>query len=394
MHLALMRKVDDILGGLLCKLISIYFFIKSFLFSKSQNDIKKNTNTILLQKYFGLGSILHIIPLLKGLREKYPNAKIIFISEASNKDLLNLLDVIDEVKLIRFNSKLHFFTDLVKTCIFLVKEKIDISIDLEFFAKFTLLIACISGAKNKLGFYQNKIRPNKILTHKVYYNHYKHISEIFFSFGKILGLENKKEFFENSLPEFDQNVETEIKKKFKINTKKIITIIPSSSHMFTFKRWPLENFIELIQKLQKNHPDFHYIIVGQKSEKQYLSLLLNNLGENIIDCVGKTTFKELLVLLKISDLVISNDTGPMHIASLYNKNLVTFFGPETKIVYGPQNKNSLIFYKEKYYCSPCMNVYDSKKTRYGEVCTDNKCLSEITPEEVFNQTQKVFLQND
>ncbi|MFQ5787350.1 MAG: glycosyltransferase family 9 protein, partial [Thermodesulfobacteriota bacterium] len=84
-------------------------------------------------------------------------------------------------------------------------------------------------------------------------------------------------------------------------------------------------------------------------------------------------------------------SGPLHIADTYGTKIVAFFGPETPVVYGPRSKDALVFYSEDKYCSPCMNVYDSKKSSYGESCKENICLMNIKPKQVFEKIEKCFL---
>ena len=84
--------------------------------------------------------------------------------------------------------------------------------------------------------------------------------------------------------------------------------------------------------------------------------------------------------------------------SIFNKNIAAFFGPETPIVYGPVNDNALIFYNRDMYCSPCLNVYDAKKSIYGRdsknECVRNDCLLSIQPDEVYKQINTSFLSMD
>lgn len=112
----------------------------------------------------------------------------------------------------------------------------------------------------------------------------------------------------------------------------------------------------------------------------------------ILNVAGKTDIGELFSLIEMSYLMITNDTGPLHIASLYGKNIAAFFGPETPVVYGPLNDNALVFYSNDLYCSPCLSVYDNKKTLYGNICVKNICLLEFKPIDVYNRIEKAFLQ--
>jgi ADP-heptose:LPS heptosyltransferase len=88
----------------------------------------------------------------------------------------------------------------------------------------------------------------------------------------------------------------------------------------------------------------------------------------------------MIALLSICDACISNDSGPLHIAAALGIRTVSFFGPESPLLYGPRGEGHTVFYAG-IYCSPCLNVYNAKKA----MCNGNNiCMQEITPEQVID----------
>ena len=341
-----------------------------------------------------MGTILHAIPLIRALKQHYPNAKIIFVTLESNREIVQLIQMADEVLTIRLDSLGIFIRGVLSNIMYLIRQRVDISIDLEFFSKFTMIVYFLCNAKIRVGLHQKRIRPEGIMTHNIYYNHYKHISDIYFAFTNAFGIERKQEYFTSYLPSLRNSQEKVLREKFGLKRDvQIVIINVNASELFKFRRWPSNYFIELIELLIQRHPDFYYILIGGRADCEYVNDIYQSIHRNdrLINCAGQTNIKELVALIEMAYLMISNDSGPMHIASLCSVNLVAFFGPETPVVYGPINGNALVFSPNGLYCSPCMSIYDSKKSLYAEECLKNECLTNVKPKEVFEMIENRFL---
>lgn len=397
MKFSFMRFVDEKIGMFLCSFLGKMVQLKNLL-APSNREIKpEDVKKILCQKYFGMGSILNAIPLIRALREQYPNAKIIFLTLESNREIIRECKIADEVLTISLDSLIPFIRQVGGKIFYLMYHKIDISIDLEFFSKFSMLMSFFTLARIRIGLHQKKIRPDGIITHTIYYNFYKHISEIYFAYASALGIKAKSEYFFSTLPSLRKSLEKNIYQKFDLKTDMPIVIINiNSSELCPFRCWPTDYFTELVELLIKNHPNYYYILIGGNSDREYVTEVYKRIGESeqLINAAGMTNIKELFALIEMSYLMITNDSGPMHIASLYSRNIASFFGPETPIVYGPLNDNALVFYADDMYCSPCLNVYDSKQSLYRETCVENRCLLKFTPKDVYLLIKRHFYEKD
>ncbi len=122
-------------------------------------------------------------------------------------------------------------------------------------------------------------------------------------------------------------------------------------------------------------------MIGGKDDISHVHSILGKLEsrENIIDLAGKTNIMELACILEECQLLITNDSGPLHLADSLGTPTVSFFGPETPVLYGPGNGKNLVFYKALM-CSPCLDVLNAKTVS----CVDNaRCIKEINVDEVY-----------
>ena len=145
----------------------------------------------------------------------------------------------------------------------------------------------------------------------------------------------------------------------------------------------MKNYCELAKKILQE--DAYIVITGVNSEKKDALEICKsvNYNERCIDFTGKTTIKELIDLYNVSRIIITNDSGPNHFASLTPIKIIVFFGPETPKIYGTLSPNAVIFYSN-FACSPCVSAFNHRRTP----CKDNKCLQIIKVDDVFDVVKK------
>ena len=105
---------------------------------------------IVVAKYLGIGSILQATPMLKGLKDKYPDSKLIFVSLKSNKGLLSKYEFIDEILCVDDSSLFQIVTTSFHVIAELISRKIDLFFDLEVHSTYGSLMCLFSCAKNIL----------------------------------------------------------------------------------------------------------------------------------------------------------------------------------------------------------------------------------------------------
>ena len=280
---------------------------------------------------------------------------------------------------------------------------IDVVFDMELFSRVGSILSYLSGAKERVGFYNfhsEGLYRGTFQTHKVFYNPYMHMSKNFLSMVYSIKLEQQMPYTKINIPDSDINYLKLISKnaaknkiyhkiKFfypKLSSKsKIVLINPDASALLPIRRWPIESYISLIKKILDN-PESVAVIIGVNSEKPVAQQIKKSIDDDrIIDFTGETTLRELIDTFNISKLLVCNDSGTPNFASLTDIPMIVFFGPETPVLYSPvtNNQNIHIMYSNLA-CSPCVSAFNHRKTP----CTDNKCLQAINVDEAYTLAKK------
>ena len=374
--------IDQFIGLPLVYALNIMARTLGFLL-RIDHAFDKPVKTIAVCKFVGLGSIIQATPLLQTLRKRYPDATIVFISNKSNK---GLLDHIVEVNKVLTISDKGIFTLLRSTAGLLFalwKLKPDIYIDLEIYSNYSSVIATMSLSKNRIGFFKNdKTYRKGIYTHMLFFNVKAPISQTYLQFARLIGCKHILTELSLNTSNIGSNTLQIIEQKLNITLQKYIVVNPNASDLRLERRWDLENFVALIQRICDDFPEHKIILIGARNETAYVNRISSQLlsKSNAIDSSGKLNIPELIMLIGKAHVMITNDTGPMHIAFALKVKTVALFGPCAPKQYGGI-ENTITHYKNTY-CSPCVHEFIIPPCK-----GDNQCMKKIKMEEVFNSVK-------
>ena len=338
----------------------------------------KDKPVIVVSKYFGMGSIILSVPLLRQIRSRYSSARIIFLSFASNREIIGFLPYIDEAIFIR-TALLHMSFDIVKTLWKLRRMRVDLFFDLEFFSRFSALMNFGSGAVTRVGFHTLSLnRRGHLLTHRVYWNSNRHAAQNFLALGCSVGLASEEPQLELwPLSPAEEKKGFEYLRQRGI-PRRYIVFSPQGNTVPELNAYPKERWLEVAGMLFKS-TDFHVLCVGSKKDSFWnkQESLFNGRFHNL---VGSTDFLTLMVVLKNASCLLSVDSGLSHLAAVFQVPTVTFFGPDTPVIYSPINPRGQILYANPH-CSPCINVLEGKRSD----CKDNVCINRWSADGVFEK---------
>ncbi len=377
--------VDRILGLPLVYLLNAMARLLGF-FLRIDHDLQRPCKTIAISKFVGMGSIVQSVALLKTLRKNFPHARIIFITKESNRALFACIPEVDEVFGIADSDLMSLLISNVKILFRLWKNKPDVYIDLEIHSNYSSILSTLSMSRNRMGFFKDdKTYRKGIYTHMLFFNMKSAISETYLQFARLLSC--KEIISEIYLPLSDARISDALAIFRKSGLPEIvgpyILINANASDLRLERRWPEARVVELVKLLTADFPNYSMVLMGDKQEMKYIHGISKQLAAypQVIDASGKWSLSELMVCIQNAALLLTNDTGPMHLAFALKAPVVSLFGPCSPQQYGGREKSIAIY--KNVYCSPCVHDFLIPPCQ-----GDNQCMKKIQVEEVRQAVHK------
>ncbi|MBI5345719.1 MAG: lipopolysaccharide heptosyltransferase II [Chlamydiae bacterium] len=313
-----------------------------------------------------IGDLVMALPVLTNLKKNFPEAKITALVKSSIGPVLQHFSDIDEIIFFEKGDKL-----LAKK---LQSKNFDLAILLtnSFSSAYLFYKAKI---KNIVGF-KNELR-SFFLDFKIKRSKESYNQHLVLTYLELLKPLNCKIF--STKPHLVITTE-EVKhakkllEELKISNKTIIGLNPGAA-FGEAKCWPMSRYKEVAKKLLQD-PNNGVIVFGDNKQRDLIDECFKDVPE-IINLSGKTGLRELMALISLCDVFLTNDSGPMHIAAALNIPLVAIFGSTSEVLTGPCSDSAIVINK-KVKCSPC----------FKRKCPiDFKCMNNIHVDEVLKKIE-------
>lgn len=361
---------------------------------------------VLFVKLAEMGSTVLALPAIQRLRRQAPGARLHYLCFAENRSVLDLLPGIDwaGIHTIRTTSILTFACDTVRIIWRLRRLRLDAAIDLEILTRASALLVYLSGAPVRVGFHRfaaEGLNCGDLYTHRLTYNHHLHTAGAFLALvealaappGQVPMLKHPIQPpaglppFEPTPAERQALLARLVAGGYPAGTRPPLIILnTNASDLLPLRRWPMEYFLDLARRCLSDHPDAWIVLTGSPGEAARAAELERNLGAaRVINMAGRTTLRELVTLYTLCDLMVTNDSGPVHFASLTRLPTVALFGPETPELYGPLNPAARTV-TAGLACSPCIHVFNARESP----CRDNQCMKQITVDQVYREVRALL----
>ncbi|MFH1245580.1 MAG: lipopolysaccharide heptosyltransferase II [Candidatus Omnitrophota bacterium] len=330
---------------------------------------------ILVIKWAALGDIILISPSLRALREKFPQAHISVLVASSFKALLESCPYVNQVIELDVNDK--SYKNVWHISILLRKYNFDMVVDLQNNKK-SHLAAYLSGCNKRYGYDNGKfsfLLNKRVKEDKFPLSPVKHQAR---ALG-LLGITDVKEDLELWTREEDclwaENFLAQFKKK---NSAPLVGINPGSSAAWISKRWPVQKFAALLEKI---HDEGMEIVVTGKDEDSVIVTRLKKVSRvPFIDAVGLTSIGQMACLIKHCSVYVTSDSAPLHISYAVQTPVVALFGPTDPRRHTLDYPAQVIIRKDLD-CSPC----------YRRICPGkHHCMNDISVECVFAAVKKLL----
>jgi ADP-heptose:LPS heptosyltransferase len=401
------RKLDRGLGKFVC--FALTALRRTANLFRSPRIPQSPPKKILLVKMIEQGATVLAYRAVARAVEMVGRDNVYFWVFQDNREILEILDLIprQNILVVRNHGFAAFSLDVIRTLRRIRRLKIDATVDMEFFARAPAIFAFLTGAQRRVGLHCfNSEGPyvGDLLTHRVQYNPYVHTATAYLMLVEALLADPAEQpLIKRHVPQADfsppafvpapgerESVQTLLDNLAgRPVSRPLVLLNPNASDLLPLRRWPTDRFIELGKRLLEEYPQVTIGITGAASEADAVLKIARAIGpENrVLSLAGKTSLRELLALYTMSDVLVTNDSGPGHFSSMTDVHSIVLFGPETPLLFGPLGRNSHVL-SAHLACSPCATVMNH---RYSS-CNNNVCMQEIKLQQVYTEVQRYLSQ--
>lgn len=402
MEVTTMRRIDGWVGTPICALLTLL----RRLTDPFRRPMRKTAGRILIVKLAEQGATVVAYSALKRATEMVGPENVYFLVFAENRFIVDQLELIPTDNVIELRTDKGFATltaDIFRALRRCWREKLDTSVDFEYYARASAILSFMSGASRRVGFHSfagEASYRGDLMTHKLVFNPFLHAGQIFRFLVEAIAVPAA------TLPAMDcarwpdeqppmivpsQAEMTEVRTIVcKVTGReappRIILLNANTGDLLPLRRWPRDRYIELARRLLDRYPDVFIGFTGSPAEAAGAQELVDKIGsDRCVNFGGTTTLRQLLILYFFCEVMITNDSGPAHYSALSPIDVLTLFGPETPAAFGSLSPRSHLFWAGLP-CSPCINAFNDR----WSPCRDNLCMQRLTVDDVFAEASNIY----
>jgi lipopolysaccharide heptosyltransferase II len=353
----LVKLIDSIIGPFCVRIVS----------RRSTIGYPFETGKILFLRPGGIGDAVLLIPAIQAVKRVFPSANIHVLAEERNAEVLSLCPEVERV----------FHYTRLPELVSVIREKYDVVIDTEQWHRLSAVVARLGGAPISLGFATNDRK--KLFTHPAPYSHDDYEIE---SFLRLVEPIAEKAVFDRESPfvvvsEKDrEKVEPLLDA---VSKRQFVSLFPGGT--IPERRWGSDRFHDLAVALSEN--GYGAVVIGGKSDVRAGEDIIRGVPEGI-NLAGKLSLRESAAVINLSSLLVTGDSGILHLGYAVGSKVVALFGPGIEKKWAPRSSRVRVINKGLP-CSPC--------TRFGYTpkCPRNaECMKTITVEEVLENITELM----
>ena len=332
---------------------------------------------ILILKPSSLGDVVQALPVLRLLKRHLPESQIHWWIETGLAPLLE--GDPDLAGIVRFDrrrwARPRHWGQLARSVLWLRAQSFDWVIDLQglirsgaiaWLANGKLLAGLDEPREGARGFYDRIARRSSYHTHAV---------DWYLSVLPLLGVPVDRNF--QWLPPRPE-VAAALRRKWPLDEHRWLLLQPGARWLN--KRWPAEHYAELLLRVARNYPERHFAILGGPEDQPLGQKIAQAGGHRCLDLTGRLSLPEMVEWIRASDVMVTNDTGPMHVAAALGKPVIALFGPTEPRRTGPYGQLDGVL-QLNLPCVPCLK----SRCAYRQPL---ECLRALQPAAVFGAVQQ------
>jgi ADP-heptose:LPS heptosyltransferase len=396
-----LQHTDRWIGVPLCAILTLIKKVSAWNHRPSLHQCRR----ILFVKFAEQGSTVLAYPAIRRATEMVGRENVYFMVFEDNRFIIDAMEVIPEGNVITIptSSPVAMAAGALGAVLQARRIGIDAVVDMEFLTRFSAILTFLTAAKCRVGFHtffgDGPFRGD-LMTHRLLYNPHLHTSQMFDCMVEALTRDP------TILPTFDFTPATDLTfAKFQARAEEqaevdalllrenpnlgsapLILLNANAGDLLPLRRWPPDRYIELARRLLERYRDVFIGFTGAPSEAAAINQLAKDVASSrVLVLAGKTTLRQVLVLYARSEILVTNDSGSAHFASMTPIHVVTLFGPETPALFAARSPNASVLWAG-IACSPCVNAYNNRQS----VCRNNLCMQAITVDQVLERVTQIY----
>jgi ADP-heptose:LPS heptosyltransferase len=402
MRVSTMRKVDRWFGVPACFTLTV---CRRLFEAATPADVAEPTRIVFV-KLAEQGSTVLASQAIRRAVNKVGAGNVYFLVFEENRAILDAMALLPERNVITIPTKTigTAVAGAIRAIRRMRRERIDTAIDLEFFARSSIALAYLSGARWRAAFHAYSGEASyrgDLATHRLSFNSRLHTSQTFeilvaaldHSPAGLPALDIQPQIEDAALPRFTPRSDDEHEVERLLGEvageragAPLVLLNANASDLLPLRRWPVARYVELARCLIAKYPEVVVAFTGAPEESDSARQLVREVGsERCISLAGRTTIPQLLTLYARAQVLVTNDSGPAHFAALTTIDVVTLFGPETPVLFGALTPRNHALWAG-IACSPCVNAFNDRQS----ACTNNICMQHITVDQVFDAVCRTY----
>lgn len=338
---------------------------------------------ILIIKPSSFGDVIHALPVLAGLRQRYPEAHISWLVATSCAGLLESHTALDEI--IRFDRKrygrvgrdVEVTRDFLRFLGDLRRRAFDLVIDLQGLFRSAFMCAA-TGASVRLGFSNAREFAWMFYTHGIPAGpRDMHAVDRNWRVAPLLGFDDIPIRFDLPVQPAAAAAARAMLAEAGVPNSPYVLMGPGTR--WETKIWPAEFFAKVAAHLVSRY-GMPVVLIGMDSEVEVAARVQTMAGTGVVSLAGRTRLPELIGLVQGAHLCIMHDSGPMHLATALRKPMIAIYGPTSPVRTGPYGRRESVA-RLRLSCSPCY------LKRVADCPHGHRCMRELTPDILIRQLE-------
>lgn len=387
-------KIDRWIGPSLCFLCTLL----RKMFGPGQAASSAPPQRILFLKLTEMGATVLACEAFRRAEHMVGRDNVFLLTLEENRPVTEIVGLVPEENLltVRIDSPWTFLAGLQRHISKARRLGIDAVVDLEFFMRLSAMLAWWSGARIRVGLHRfNWEAPYRgdLFTHKLQYNPHLHTAHLYDAMVRAIEeppgdcplgkfpvphVPVRPPRFEPAPDEHERVLAKLERAAGAPVSRPIILLNPNFNDVLQVRRWPAEHYAALARAILERYKTAQIFCVGLAIDRDAANEMCREIdASRMFSLAGETTFRELLTLFTLADVLVSADSGPPHFAAMTDIDTVVLFGPETPKLFGPLGKRTHVLTAD-FACSPCVTPLNQRIPP----CNDNACMAAISPETV------------